>query len=106
MLNRLEKVDVWELQDRMARQLSRLANDHAFPYQTRKEIAEVNSSRKRQFEEIEELEGIRERLNKIFEDRGGLLAREQRSEIYSIVSSAYEFVAEFKRKRSLAGEQF
>ena len=99
MLGGLEKVEVWELQERVAKNISALSKDHGMPYQTRKELEGVGARLKNHFEEVEELQEIRDMLYKISEDRSGLLTREQRGEIYSSVCLIEDFVTDLKGKK-------
>ncbi|MDE1870101.1 MAG: hypothetical protein KGH71_03910 [Candidatus Micrarchaeota archaeon] len=102
MFSRLEKVDVYELQERVSAKLGKLANDHQLPYQTRKELSEAVGRLRSQFEELEELVEMKERLEAISADTHRLLTNEQRGEVYATVCWIEDFVDELKRNRESA----
>lgn len=98
MLSKSDRIDMWELQERVARRVATLANNHLFPYQARRELNAISEKLRPHFSELEELIGIKAGLEEISKDRNGVLSREQRGEVFAAACWIEDYLAEMRMK--------
>ncbi|MDE1856245.1 MAG: hypothetical protein KGH49_03360 [Candidatus Micrarchaeota archaeon] len=100
MLSKSDRIDMWELQERVARRVATLANDHLFPYQARRELNTISEKLRPHFSELEELIEIKAGLEEVSKDRNGVLSREQRGEVFAAACWIEDFITELKMRES------